>query len=101
MLFNPWCAGKQYLNVSSDNNTIITNNLEIHQFLDDLVYMPDQRLLDEYILNDVGKIWVGPIGSSRGREWVFGQFDAYTLPAAMLMFERSELPAVRLETLIF
>lgn len=53
--------------------------------------MPEERLLDEYILNDVGKVWVGPWGSSKGREWVFGQFDACVLPAAMLMFERSEL----------
>ncbi|RZC42409.1 hemocyte protein-glutamine gamma-glutamyltransferase [Asbolus verrucosus] len=58
----------------------------------DLVFMPDERLLDEYILTDVGKIWVGPFGSSKGREWVFGQFDACVLPAAMLMFEKSELP---------
>ncbi|KAJ3662928.1 hypothetical protein Zmor_007242 [Zophobas morio] len=62
----------------------------------DLVYMPDERLLDEYILTDVGKIWVGPYGSSRGREWVYGQFDACVLPAAMLMFEKSDLvPASR------
>lgn len=54
--------------------------------------MPEKRLLDEYVLTDVGKIWVGPYGSSRGREWVFGQFDACVLPAAMLMFEKSELP---------
>ncbi|XP_018323650.1 hemocyte protein-glutamine gamma-glutamyltransferase-like [Agrilus planipennis] len=60
---------------------------------DDLVCMPEKRLLDEYILTDVGKIWVGPYGSSRGREWVFGQFDACILPAAMLMFERSGLPS--------
>ena len=69
-----------------------------HIFLaiDDLVYMPDERLLDEYILTDVGKIWVGPYGSSRGREWVYGQFDACVLPAAMLMFEKSDLvPASR------
>jgi transglutaminase 1 len=58
----------------------------------DLVYMPEERLLDEYILTDVGKIWVGPYGSSRGREWVFGQFDACILPAAMLIFEKSDLP---------
>lgn len=57
--------------------------------------MPENRLLDEYVLNDVGKVWVGPWGSSKGREWVFGQFDACVLPAAMLMFERSDLPSSR------
>lgn len=54
--------------------------------------MDDQSLLDEYILNDVGKIWVGPMGTSKGREWVFGQFDEVVLPACMLMLDRAELP---------
>ena len=54
--------------------------------------MDDQSLLDEYILNDVGKIWVGPMGTSKGREWVFGQFDETVLPACMLMLDRAELP---------
>lgn len=57
--------------------------------------MPDQKLLDEYVLTDVGKIWIGPMGSCRGREWVFGQFDASILPATMLMFEKSGLPPTR------
>lgn len=57
--------------------------------------MPDKRQLDEYILTDVGKVWVGPLGSSRGREWVFGQFDACVLPAAMFMFHKSGLPPTR------
>ncbi|XP_063218712.1 hemocyte protein-glutamine gamma-glutamyltransferase-like [Bacillus rossius redtenbacheri] len=64
LLFNPWHKG-------------------------DLVYMEDKRLLDEYVLNDLGKIWVGPYGTCRGREWVFGQFDDCVLPAAMMMLDRA------------
>ncbi|XP_012281740.1 hemocyte protein-glutamine gamma-glutamyltransferase [Orussus abietinus] len=60
---------------------------------EDLVYMEDEQLLDEYVLNDVGKIWIGPMGSSRGREWVFGQFDACVLPACQLLLERSGIKA--------
>ncbi|XP_076766977.1 hemocyte protein-glutamine gamma-glutamyltransferase [Xylocopa sonorina] len=60
---------------------------------EDLVFMEDEHLLDEYVLNDVGKIWVGPWGSSRGREWVFGQFDACVLPACQLLLERSGILA--------
>ncbi|XP_075229333.1 hemocyte protein-glutamine gamma-glutamyltransferase-like isoform X2 [Lycorma delicatula] len=60
---------------------------------EDLVYMPKEQLLDEYVLNDVGKIWVGPMGTTRGREWVFGQFDAIVLPAVMLLLERTGLQA--------
>lgn len=56
--------------------------------------MKDETLLDEYILNDVGKIWVGPHGSTRGREWIFGQFDASVLPACMLMFEKSNIKPI-------
>ncbi|XP_029050164.2 hemocyte protein-glutamine gamma-glutamyltransferase-like [Osmia bicornis bicornis] len=61
---------------------------------EDIVYMEDEQLLDEYVLNDVGKIWVGPWGSSRGREWVFGQFDACVLPACQLLLERSGIKAI-------
>ncbi|XP_015604650.1 hemocyte protein-glutamine gamma-glutamyltransferase [Cephus cinctus] len=60
---------------------------------EDLVYMEDEQYLDEYVLNDVGKIWVGPWGSARGREWVFGQFDACVLPACQLLLERSGIKA--------
>nr|CAD7265055.1 unnamed protein product [Timema shepardi] len=56
---------------------------------DDHVYMEDKHLLDEYVVNDVGKIWVGPYGTSRGREWVFGQFDDCVLPACMVMLDRA------------
>lgn len=59
--------------------------------LDDLVYMPDTQLLNEYVLQDVGKIWMGSWDNNRGRMWYFGQFDSSVLPAITLMFERSEL----------
>ncbi|KAG8222477.1 hypothetical protein J437_LFUL000839 [Ladona fulva] len=66
ILFNPWRKG-------------------------DVVYMSDEHLLDEYVLNDVGKIWVGPHGSARGRHWIFGQFDESVLPACMLMLGRTNV----------
>lgn len=63
---------------------------------DDTVYMAEERLLDEYVLNDVGKVWVGPMKTCKGREWVFGQFDEVVLPATMLLLERAHLsPANR------
>ncbi|KAJ8303347.1 hypothetical protein KUTeg_019743 [Tegillarca granosa] len=48
ILFNPWCK-------------------------DDAVYMPEQNLLDEYILNQTGKIYVGNQRRLCGRRWNFGQ----------------------------
>ncbi|CAG9856791.1 unnamed protein product [Phyllotreta striolata] len=57
----------------------------------DMVYMPQTRLLDEYVLNETGKIWVGPMGTTKGREWIFGQFDTCVLPAIQLMLDNSGL----------
>lgn len=57
----------------------------------DLTYMEEKPMLDEYILSDVGKVWVGPIGSTRGREWVYGQFDKSVLPACIMMLDRANL----------
>lgn len=64
LLFNPWCNG-------------------------DMVHMGDTQFLDEYIISDVGKIWIGAFGSCKGREWIFGQFDKCVLPATMFMLDRA------------
>ncbi|XP_026283813.2 hemocyte protein-glutamine gamma-glutamyltransferase-like [Frankliniella occidentalis] len=58
----------------------------------DSVYMEETALLDEFVLNDVGKVWVGPMGFTKGREWVFGQFDERVLPAALMVLERTGIP---------
>ncbi|KAL0820667.1 hypothetical protein ABMA28_006499 [Loxostege sticticalis] len=63
ILFNPWNA-------------------------DDQTYMEDCTLLQEYVLNDVGKVWVGPIKTTRGKPWFYGQFDAVVLPAVMFMLDQ-------------
>lgn len=49
------------------------------------------KLLDEYVLNDVGKIWMGAYGSARGREWVYGQYDDAALPVCVYLLERCGL----------
>lgn len=54
--------------------------------------MPDPELLNEYVLEDVGKIWVGPYKSTRGRHWAFGQFDDSVLPVVCILLEKSGLP---------
>ncbi|XP_073954050.1 hemocyte protein-glutamine gamma-glutamyltransferase-like [Choristoneura fumiferana] len=59
---------------------------------DDQTYMEDCTLLQEYVQNDVGKVWVGPIKTTRGKPWVYGQFDAEVLPAVMFMLDRAEMP---------
>ncbi|XP_060805522.1 hemocyte protein-glutamine gamma-glutamyltransferase [Amyelois transitella] len=59
---------------------------------DDQTYMEDCQLLQEYVLNDVGKVWVGPIKTTRGKPWFYGQFDAVVLPACMFMLDRADIP---------
>ncbi|XP_045452766.1 hemocyte protein-glutamine gamma-glutamyltransferase-like [Melitaea cinxia] len=59
---------------------------------DDQTYMEDTNLLQEYVLNDVGKVWVGPIKTTRGKPWFYGQFDSIVLPATMFLLDRAEIP---------
>ncbi|CAG9127446.1 unnamed protein product [Plutella xylostella] len=59
---------------------------------DDQTYMEETELLQEYVLNDVGKVWVGPARSSRGRAWLFAQFDEAALPACMFALDRAGVP---------
>lgn len=53
--------------------------------------MKDKELLNEYVLEEMGKIWVGPHTSTRGRSWSFGQFDDSVLPLIMILLEKSGL----------
>lgn len=57
--------------------------------------MPEEDLLEEYVLSDIGKIWMGTADSNYGKKWVFGQFDVSVLPAVMAMFEKSEMSDYR------
>ncbi|XP_059057933.1 hemocyte protein-glutamine gamma-glutamyltransferase-like [Achroia grisella] len=59
---------------------------------DDQTYMEDCNLLQEYVLNDVGKVWVGSTKSASGKPWVYGQFDASVLPACMFILDRAQVP---------
>lgn len=53
--------------------------------------MKETELLNEWVLEDMGKIWVGPHTSTKGRHWVFGQFDDSVLPLVMILLEKSGL----------
>ncbi|CAL4095081.1 unnamed protein product [Meganyctiphanes norvegica] len=58
---------------------------------DDDVYMADDELRNEYVLNDVGKIWVGSWHSNIGRSWNYGQFDDAVLPACAYLLDKAGL----------
>jgi hypothetical protein len=53
--------------------------------------MPNQSHLDEYLLNDVGKVYIGSYKQPIDRDWVFGQFEDSVLPAAVFILDKSRL----------
>lgn len=66
MLFNPWCK-------------------------EDVVYMEKEEERHEYVLNDVGRIWIGSKRCHYGRPWIFGQFETPVLDTALLLLDKGEL----------
>ncbi|XP_041639552.1 protein-glutamine gamma-glutamyltransferase 5-like [Cheilinus undulatus] len=50
VLFNPWCP-------------------------EDAVYMEDEKLRQEYVMNESGRIWRGSALYNRPMDWDFGQFE--------------------------
>ncbi|KAL3200968.1 hypothetical protein MRX96_043184 [Rhipicephalus microplus] len=62
VLFNPWCP-------------------------EDLVYMPQEDLLKEYIFNETGKLYQGNYDYPTGKRWFFGQFTDVVLPTCNYLFE--------------
>ncbi|XP_069113007.1 hemocyte protein-glutamine gamma-glutamyltransferase-like [Argopecten irradians] len=63
VLFNPWCK-------------------------DDQVYLHDDGLLKEYVLNDTGNIFVGNYKYNSAKPWAFGQFDDPVLDCVLSLLNR-------------
>ncbi|XP_069102220.1 protein-glutamine gamma-glutamyltransferase K-like [Argopecten irradians] len=68
ILFNPWCK-------------------------DDQVYHHNNGLLDEYVMNETGKIFVGDSEYITGRYWSFDQFEDPVLDCVLDLLDQKGFPA--------
>lgn len=51
--------------------------------------MPGENRLEEYVQNDVGRIWKGDHKSPEGKPWIFGQFSV--LPECCVVLDRCSM----------
>ncbi|KAM4573912.1 protein-glutamine gamma-glutamyltransferase 2-like [Odontesthes bonariensis] len=65
LLFNPWCR-------------------------DDVVYLPDESLLPEYIMNEDGVIYMGTWDYIRSIPWNYGQFEDYVMDICFEVLDNSQ-----------
>uniref|UniRef100_A0A3Q2XKJ8 protein-glutamine gamma-glutamyltransferase n=1 Tax=Hippocampus comes TaxID=109280 RepID=A0A3Q2XKJ8_HIPCM len=59
---------------------------------EDSVYYPDDEGRQEYVLSDVGAIYMGSKETLLSRDWVFGQFDRGILDACIYILDASRMP---------
>ncbi|XP_041852000.1 protein-glutamine gamma-glutamyltransferase 2-like [Melanotaenia boesemani] len=65
LLFNPWCKG-------------------------DVVYLPDESLLQEYIMNEDGRIYMGSWDSIGSIPWNYGQFEDDVMDICFAVLDNSK-----------
>lgn len=58
---------------------------------DDTVYMEREDERQEYVLNDVGKVYMGTYNAVTGTRWHYGQFSEFVLPGVMMLLDRTQM----------
>lgn len=93
VLFNPWCPSEFFATLFCVLvNQYFNSILEYLFFTDDGVHMNNEDELEEYVLNDNGKVWQGTFKEPKGYQWFFGQFEAVVLPSVMMLLDRASIP---------
>ncbi|XP_072366123.1 coagulation factor XIII A chain-like [Scyliorhinus torazame] len=67
VLFNPWCE-------------------------EDTVYLHNAAEKEEYVLNDIGRIYYGRFTEVTSRAWIFGQFERDILDSCIYILDRARMP---------
>ncbi|XP_029378888.1 protein-glutamine gamma-glutamyltransferase 2 [Echeneis naucrates] len=65
LLFNPWCK-------------------------DDVVYLPDEQQLQEYIMNEDGMIFIGSWNDIKSMSWNYGQFEDNVMEICFQVLDNSK-----------
>ncbi|KAA0704901.1 Coagulation factor XIII A chain [Triplophysa tibetana] len=60
----------------------------------DQVYMQKEEDRQEYVLNDVGVIFIGDFSEVSSRPWNYGQFEQGILDACLLILDAAKVPLV-------
>ncbi|XP_059190792.1 protein-glutamine gamma-glutamyltransferase 2 [Centropristis striata] len=72
LLFNPWCK-------------------------DDVVFLPDESLLQEYVMNEDGIIYMGTWDYINSISWNYGQFEDYVMDICLEVLDNSNEALKNLE----
>ncbi|KAM9329581.1 protein-glutamine gamma-glutamyltransferase K [Gastrophryne carolinensis] len=90
-------VGKYQLSVKSSGGICNDAKLKVYILFNpwcrlDSVFMDNEAWRQEYVLNEIGRIYYGTEHQIGERSWNYGQFDRGVLDAVMFVMDRAGLP---------